>query len=432
MQTGEGDDPSPDDIADVVLKQFDELPAKRKPRDRGVAGMREWVPLSGIVAYSRTGMKCLPQSKLPLANGIVLHDQHAEILCIRTLNHHLLQECLSLLNNPSLSSPILRFRPAPTDTPSTTSFQPFELLPDIKLFLYCSEAPCGDASMELTMAAQEDATPWALPSPIPVPTTTSLSTPSLPPTLPGRANFQLLGHIRRKPSRADAPPSLSKSCSDKLSLMQSTSLLSSLTSLFISPSNAYLHRIILPSSQYSESGFRRCFDTRLTGVKGRVWGHGYKFTQMGVGVTAREFKFSRRGGDGGKEVVGKFVSSNVAMSWMRGDGKAGGETLVNGCLQGRKLFDIRGASRICRKRIWGLGMQVMKALSGAAVAGGFENAGLVDGMVIEKISKCLMAGKYRDLKASEILEERRKVKEEVRGCLGGWVRNEGDDEFGLE
>jgi tRNA-specific adenosine deaminase 1 len=48
-----GDDPSPDDIADVVLKQFDELPAKRKPRDRGVAGVREWVPLSGIVAYSR-------------------------------------------------------------------------------------------------------------------------------------------------------------------------------------------------------------------------------------------------------------------------------------------------------------------------------------------------------------------------------------------
>jgi tRNA-specific adenosine deaminase 1 len=168
-----------------------------------------------------------------------------------------------------------------------------------------------------------------------------------------------------------------------------------------------------------------------------MWGHGYKFHQIRVGVTGREFKFSRRGGEGvdsagkGKE-VGKFVSSNVAMSWMRGDGKTGGETLVNGCLQGRKLFDIRGASRICRKRTWGLGVQVMKALSGAAVAGVFENAGVVDGMVIEKISKCLMAENYRDLKDSEILEERRKVKEEARGCLGGWVRNEGDDEFGLE
>ena len=40
---------SGDDIAEVVLKQFDALPAKRKPLVRG-DGMQEWVPLSGIVA----------------------------------------------------------------------------------------------------------------------------------------------------------------------------------------------------------------------------------------------------------------------------------------------------------------------------------------------------------------------------------------------
>jgi hypothetical protein len=42
-------DVSGDDIADVVLKQFDVLPAKAKPLVRG-GGVREWVPLSGIVA----------------------------------------------------------------------------------------------------------------------------------------------------------------------------------------------------------------------------------------------------------------------------------------------------------------------------------------------------------------------------------------------
>lgn len=38
-----------DAIATLVQRQFDELPAKRKPQIRG-AGIKEWVPLSGIVA----------------------------------------------------------------------------------------------------------------------------------------------------------------------------------------------------------------------------------------------------------------------------------------------------------------------------------------------------------------------------------------------
>lgn len=42
---------SGDDIADVVLREFEALPAKAKPLDRG-GGVKEWVPLSGIVAQS--------------------------------------------------------------------------------------------------------------------------------------------------------------------------------------------------------------------------------------------------------------------------------------------------------------------------------------------------------------------------------------------
>lgn len=42
-------DVSPDEIASLVLEQFDRLPQKRKPavRDNGI---HEWVPMSGIVA----------------------------------------------------------------------------------------------------------------------------------------------------------------------------------------------------------------------------------------------------------------------------------------------------------------------------------------------------------------------------------------------
>jgi len=38
-----------DEIAYAVLKIFDQLPAKAKPLNRG-SGVREWVPLCGIVA----------------------------------------------------------------------------------------------------------------------------------------------------------------------------------------------------------------------------------------------------------------------------------------------------------------------------------------------------------------------------------------------
>jgi tRNA-specific adenosine deaminase 1 len=43
---------SGDEIADVVLQQFEKLPQKRKPQDRG-EGIQEWVPLSGIVAQGK-------------------------------------------------------------------------------------------------------------------------------------------------------------------------------------------------------------------------------------------------------------------------------------------------------------------------------------------------------------------------------------------
>ncbi|CBY00523.1 predicted protein [Plenodomus lingam JN3] len=46
-------DPYPDAIADCVLTAFDQLPEKRKPRERG-DGLREWVPLAGIVVSQGT------------------------------------------------------------------------------------------------------------------------------------------------------------------------------------------------------------------------------------------------------------------------------------------------------------------------------------------------------------------------------------------
>lgn len=134
-------------------------------------------------------MKCLPAAKVPRAAGLVLHDWHAEVLAIRAFNHFLLQECLKILESQHYTSSFIRRRKE-GETSEVNGVQPFALRENLKLFMYSSEAPCGDASMELVMEAQDDATPWLV---------AEKPIPEQIPTLKGRANFSELGIIRRKP-----------------------------------------------------------------------------------------------------------------------------------------------------------------------------------------------------------------------------------------
>jgi tRNA-specific adenosine deaminase 1 len=145
----------------------------------------------------RTGMKCLPKSKISGANGIVLHDCHAETIALRAFNRFLLAECALLAQDSRATS--LFVEPRDVDQVNEKSPQPFTIKRNISIHMYCSEAPCGDASMELVMQAQEDATPWEL--------------PQLPQGQPegvlnnraaemkGRGCFSELGIVRRKPGR---------------------------------------------------------------------------------------------------------------------------------------------------------------------------------------------------------------------------------------
>jgi tRNA-specific adenosine deaminase 1 len=86
-------------------------------------------------------MKCLPASKIPYAHGLVLHDWHAEILAIRALNRFLLEECRALALSQAESSAYLRRRQA--DEITERHFQPFTVREDVRLHMYCSEAPCA-------------------------------------------------------------------------------------------------------------------------------------------------------------------------------------------------------------------------------------------------------------------------------------------------
>ncbi|ROW10185.1 hypothetical protein VMCG_01870 [Cytospora schulzeri] len=400
-----------DTIACVVLKEFDRLPSKRKPQVRD-NGTREWVPLSGIVARHgdgslkclvlATGMKCLPTSKLSSANGIILHDWHAEVLAMRALNHFVLQECRALAEGKDSAY----IRRKTDDEPGT---QPFAWREDVTLHMYCSEAPCGDASMELTMSAQDDASPWEAPLPPHLMDKVDGDSPEL--ALLGRACFSQIGVVRRKPSRADAPSTLSKSCSDKIALKQCTSLLNSLTSMLVSPRGVYLSSVVLPESQFSATACERCFSSQ-----GRMapagdfqdgWEDGYAFRPFEVRTTGPEFKYSRRGPE--HQETAKYVASNLATAWSC-NGLA--ENVIGGVLQGRKQSDPRGGSVVSRGKMWALTTEI------ARLAGVGELANL--------------HGTYEEMKEGRLMAGRRKVKEEVRGsALKGWVRNTGDEAFGI-
>ncbi|KAJ1336037.1 tRNA-specific adenosine deaminase 1 [Microdochium nivale] len=484
----------PERIAHLVQSEFQKLPAKRKPAVRS-NGLHEWVPLSGIVAQDAdgqlfclsvaTGMKCLPASKLPMAFGNALHDWHAEVLAIRAFNRFVLDECLQLTLDPTFSSLFLRRRAEGEITAAVATAvhawhsQPFAWREDVDLYMYCSEAPCGDASMELTMAAQGDASPWDVPLGLSLSETTPSPSSLSSGELLGRGFFSRLGVVRRKPARGDAPPTMSKSCSDKLSLKQCTSLLSSISSLIVDPQHAYISAVVMPESQFSATGCARAFsaqeeqggrmlplvssplspnldDAMLVGRRA-----GYHFqpfqvlTVPAASHTAAEFHYSKRSvtqratasmssqadtGSSGASGPPQIAASNLAVAWTRSGLE---EATLGGVLQGRKQFDARGASFASRRKMWLLAAQIADLLSLSSNDANSDTRSSGGGETGQ--SRCVTAGvaqelkgvlrgseSYGDIKESQLLEGRRAAKKTARkDALKGWVRNTGDDGFSL-
>ena len=189
-----------DRVVLAILEKFNALPTKSKPR-RLTSGSQEWVPLSGIAVIGEdesitcltlgTGMKCLPGLKSSrLDSDTVLHDWHAEILALRAFNRFLLQECHQLVSHADYESLILRKRQS-REGFKALGLQPFSIRDGLRIMMYCSEAPCGDASMELVMEAQEDPTPWPV----------NISGERATSGLLGRGSFSQLGVVRRKPCK---------------------------------------------------------------------------------------------------------------------------------------------------------------------------------------------------------------------------------------
>ena len=192
--------------------------------------------------------------------------------------------------------------------------------------------------------------------------------------------------------RGDAPMTLSKSCSDKLALRQCLSLLSSHTSLLISPEHVYLDMLVLPVDQYSEQACTRAFSPwgRMSALTTNVqrpqrsedegrpdavglfkWSGGYSFKPFPVkSTTTRRFQFARPSRSSFSSPVTTVVQcpttpapapAAVATAEVAADVRFAPcsvstvwnphlhENLINGVLLGRRPFDPRGASALCRR-----------------------------------------------------------------------------------
>jgi tRNA-specific adenosine deaminase 1 len=347
-----------------------------------------------------TGMRCLPASKLAQANGNVLHDWHAEVLAIRGFNRWILEECelLAQLGRDGKGQWVEwateNTREAQqTDSPPSAA-PPFKLKPDVQVHMFCSQAPCGDASMELTMASQADATPWANAAPS-----------SKPEDMIGRGHFDRLGVVRRKPARPDAPVTMSKSCSDKLALKQVTGLLSGTAAKLVQVDGCYMRTLVLPEAETVSEAVKRAFGSegRMKALKG--WEgtrDGHKFRPFDVRTTGRKFAYSAQGAEAGGSNLSALYTPRRQ------------EILVNGVLQGRKQFDIRGASITSRRGLWKLALEV------AVMAGIPAVLGTLD--------------KTTYMMAKECGNDARKVAKEMalEKALMGWKRNERDDDWKLD
>lgn len=348
-------------------------------------------------------MRCLPREKVKEANGNVLHDWHAEILALRGFNRWILDECLELARagREARSGEWVEWVPQSdghdeqtrsrhdTSTRATVLYPPFRLRPDVRIHMYCSAAPCGDASMELLMSSQPSATPWTHPAPS-----------ANPDDMLGRGHFDQLGVVRRKPGRPDAPVTWSKSCSDKLAMKQVTGLLNGLASGVVEPRGVYLRTLVLPEDEIVREGVERAFgpEGRMGGVKGMNERGGYAYRPFEVKGTQRRFEFER---------VKGAVGSNLSALWT----PQKQEVLIGGVLQGRKPRDVRGGSSVARRAMW------MLVESIAETAGGFEGSG-------------------KDKTYGQVKRGLDREREEVKlviweKALQGWKRNEGDNPWKL-
>lgn len=251
-------------VADIVLECFNKVSVRSgKPAIRS-NGVKEWTVLSGLVALIpsqqsdmpslyplvvATGVKVLPERVRSYSKGLIVHDQHAEILALRLFNWYLVEECRRVHFEDNDSKLVDKIA-------GTDKFK----MREVKLALYVSEPPCGDASTTYLEESIGQSENWEFEH-----KDNGIDSS----VLRGRSYFGKRGQVRTKPGRGDSLLSLSKSCSDKLCLRQYLGITNAITSRLF-PQGVYLDYLILPREKCNNLDLERCFRTRFELDKSEV------------------------------------------------------------------------------------------------------------------------------------------------------------------
>lgn len=374
-------------IAKAVIDQFNKLKVKSgKPVIRS-NGVNEWTVVAGLVALIpennnyeivpisiSTGVKAMPDKCRSYSNGTIVHDMHAEILAIRLFNWFLLNECTKLESNSYESRFIERIE-----------VLKFKWKPNIKLALYISEPPCGDASMSIVTESLQDNDPWE-------------NTPTKrakieggSSILRGRAHINRVGIVRTKPGRADSLVSLSKSCSDKLCLKQITGILNCMTHMLF-PDNIFLDYLVMKRDKINKEDLNRCFVTRLSN-KPEL---GRKLNFLTYDEDEYQFHKPDSSIDSSPSPLSLLFVVPTKTLQVLNNGVKNGSYVKN------KPPRSGGESHICNRKL-------------------FE--------VFKKVRKDIPFRTYKELKLSSA--DRSKLKEVGHKALGDWPRTQ-DDDFDLQ
>ncbi|KAG9014290.1 hypothetical protein FRB90_005468 [Tulasnella sp. 427] len=361
-------------IAQLCISTYLDLPKLFHPAPRS-NGTPQWCILAGIVLIqpgaisstgspSRnpdlmkcislgTGTKCLPESKLP-PNGDILHDSHAEVLARRGAIRWLYEEILRWTKNGERSDWVERGEKDEGEL--------FRLKPGIQAHMYVSTLPCGDASTLLLSLAQDPAMAELKESS----RATSLSSATDVKALVGRGrdDYSALGMLRTKPGRADSPPTISMSCSDKIASWTLLGLQGALLAQFMNP--VYLDSLIFGDVEESLrptvlEECKRAFVTRLR--PDSELPRPFRRYEPQIAFTSVAFPYSRSQAENNPKTGAPPLSESESKSWIA-DSSLPAEVLVDGRKRGSSLKAKSTAfrSRISKAALFDLHLELKAGL----------------------------------------------------------------------
>ncbi|ELT95084.1 hypothetical protein CAPTEDRAFT_224434, partial [Capitella teleta] len=363
-------------VASLCHEKYASLPKKGKPQK----GNREWTLMAAMVMTHHmgkgnaflpdcgrdetvvsgaepeyfnsmevvslaTGTKCLSESKLK-SNGCILHDSHAEILARRGFIRFLLAEIELCVCGGS------RYVESTLDGAGKRLFN---LKPSVRLHLFTSHTPCGDASifpkspsddaglpsLKRKNQSEERAKRLKTDEPKDIHRTGAKCVPGeeKQDRFEEGEGYHSLGLLRTKPGRGER--TLSMSCSDKMAKWNVLGIQGALLSILMS-APVYLTSVIVGRCPYNEGAMKRALIDRISELEPCQISAPFRLNKpLLLQANQQDFEhsktsFSSAGADP--------VASSAAVSWFIRGSSDELSVSVNGFKQGVTTKNIHKAS----------------------------------------------------------------------------------------